>query len=175
MAIVFLIGCANKDSELTNTPTEKEDVVAILLGNEITKKDILTQYPLEDRYIEVYLKEEIMMLEAKKQEIVVLQGAVDYLLKMLYPGLHTEGDTQFFEEQAELLGMTPEEYYDMWSYKYVIRDSYLQHYIEKNFDEPTTEEEAKIWHQTIDQHFADLVEQYKQNGDLVMIKDKTSN
>lgn len=40
-------------------------------GEKVKVSDILTPYPLEDEYIDVYLKEEIVIYEAKNLGITV--------------------------------------------------------------------------------------------------------
>lgn len=87
-----------------------------------------------------------------------------------YPGLEqeSEAETEFFETQALELGMSAEEYYNVWAMTYLERNGYLQEYIQLNFDEPTSDAEADIWRENITNHFNDLVAEYKSTGQLVM-------
>jgi hypothetical protein len=116
----------------------------------------------------MYFKEEIIIVEAQKLGITINQQGIDYMKKLYYPGIDQEGDTEFFETQAAQLEMSVEEYYELWTTTYLTRDGYLQEYIEKNFEAPTTEEEARIWREDIDTHINDLVDEYKRSGQLVI-------
>lgn len=56
-------------------------------GEKVKVSDILTPYPLEDEYIDVYLKEEIVIYEAKNLGITVskekIRGGYTKLLSRL--------------------------------------------------------------------------------------------
>ncbi|QOY34982.2 hypothetical protein AWH56_020040 [Anaerobacillus isosaccharinicus] len=144
------------------------ELVATVAGTEISKKDVLLQYPFEEGYIEMYLKEEIIKLEAQKLGVLITQDSVDYLKAAYYPGLDQEEDKDFFETQALELGMEAEDYYNVWATTYIERNAYLQEYIQINFDEPTSDAEADIWRENITNHFNELVAEYKSTGQLVI-------
>lgn len=179
ICLLFLTACSG-------TSYENKDVIAVLKGEEIKGKDILALYPLNDNHIEIYIKEEIIVTEAKEMGIQVSKDDIDSNKNSLYPGLDTteilqhvpESNRQFYEEQAVALDITPEEYYEIWSDTYYSRDAYIQEYITEKFFDSTSAEGVDLMEQEdinklnkeIETHLEELIELYKKNGDLILLK-----
>lgn len=184
MKFKLLFICFILLSACTGTSYESEDVIAVLKGQEIKGKDILALYPLNDKQIEIYIKEEIIVIEAKNMGIQVSQDEIESIKNSLYPGLNKseilqnipESNRQFYEEQAAALDITPEEYYEIWSDKHYSRDAYIQKYINEKFFNPATAEGVDLMKQEnsnklnkeIEKHLEELIDLYKKNGDLII-------
>lgn len=148
----------------------KNKVIATLKGAEIKVSDILTQYPLEDEYIDIYLKEEIVIHEAKSLGITVSEEKIEEVTQNFYPDFENETDQvkDFYRQQAEKLKMSAEEYYEIWSRTHVERNEYIQEYIKLKFDEPSSYEKAENWGDEIEVHINNLFTVHKDNHDLIM-------
>ncbi|WP_332633050.1 hypothetical protein [Halalkalibacter flavus] len=176
MKFKFLIICLILLTACSGTNYDNEDVIAVLKGEEIKAKDILSQYSLEDKNIEIYIKEEIIILEAKSKGIAVSEQEIQENKKMLFPGADTgeilkiipDKDKEFYEKQAAVLGISPEEYFDIWNDAYHSRDAYIQKYIVQKFGEPTSVEDGELLSEDIDDHINKLLSSYKENGELIL-------
>ncbi|WP_100372329.1 hypothetical protein [Bacillus sp. FJAT-45037] len=163
---------------------ENEDVIAVLKGKEIKGKDVLALYPLNDEHIDIYLKEEIIVNEAKAMGIQVSGDEIESNKNSLYPGLETseilqhlpESERQFYEKQATALEITLEEYYEIWRDTHYSRDAYIQAYINERFYNPAVSEGLDLMvlenvnklNEEIDTHLEELIDLYKKNGDLIV-------
>lgn len=154
-----LIACSTQIYEI-------DEVIAIVNGEEIKAIDIMLQYPLEDKHIENYLKEEIIISEAKKAGLSIseesLKTAKDFFSNEEFHLL-----TDFQREQAKALNMSVEEYYEIWLTTHLERSEMMQAYVFTTFGVPT-EEETDTWERKVEDHFEHLVETYIANGDLVI-------
>ncbi|MBU8907464.1 hypothetical protein [Desertibacillus haloalkaliphilus] len=170
VSLMFIAACADQGYE-------KEDTAAILNGEEITYEDILWQYSLtaniEDTVIG-YLKQEIVILEAQDMGIVVSDEEVEENKRLLFPGSGVSEryqkleDKQFYEEQASLLGVSPEDYYEVWEEKAYRSQAYMNKYIEKNFGTPAEGDDGEAWGQQINDHIDQLFHDYIESGELII-------
>jgi hypothetical protein len=158
ISFVFLISCSERTYD-------KNEVIAIFEGTEIKVSDILTLYPVNDEYIEIFLKEEIVIHEAKKLGITVSEQEMEEQRVMNYPSVQIE---DFHKEQAEELGITAEEYLKIWSLSILERNVYVQKYIKFKFDEPSSDEEIENWGSEIEAHINNLFTTYKENKELII-------
>jgi len=161
VCFAFLTAC-------TGQIYKKADVIAILNGKEIKAIDIMMQYRLEDKFIENYLKEEIIICEAKKAGLSISEENIK-TLKELYSSEKTDLITDFQREQAAALNMSVEEYYEIWLDTQLERSEYMQSYIFTTFGEPPTSiNELDAFESEIDEHINYLFETYVNNGDLII-------
>ncbi|MCK0470662.1 hypothetical protein [Halalkalibacter sp. APA_J-10(15)] len=168
----------------SGTSYENEDVIAVLKGEEIKGRDILALYPLNDEHIEIYIKEEIIVIEAKEMGIHVSREEIERNKNSLYPGLDPseilqhvqENNRQFYEEQAVAFDIQPEEYYEIWRDTYYSRDPYIQEYMNEKFFSPASakgidfmkQESIDKLNKEIETHLDELIDLYKKNGDLII-------
>ncbi|OLO26632.1 hypothetical protein BTR23_22690 [Alkalihalophilus pseudofirmus] len=130
------VACSSDGAEEENiTAANDEDVVAIVKGKEITLKDIRSLYFVEEqdihKMVERFVQEEIMVLEAKSMGIDVTEELEG--MELLFP-LGNTGNEDFFEIQADYLGITVEEYYEEYFKERIERDAYVNHLIHKRLD-----------------------------------------
>ncbi len=161
ISLLFLVAC----SEQTNN---KDDVIAILKGIDIKVSDLLKQYPIEEEYIEIFLKEEIVIHEAKNIGITVSDQKIEELKQSYYPSNEFTIIEDFHIEQAEVLGITAEEYFEIWSLTYLERNEYIQEYIKTQFNKPSSVEEGEKWGEEIEGHINNLFTHYKEKKDLII-------
>ena len=166
--MLLLAACSTEVNEF-----ELDKVMAVLNDQEIKARDILTQYPLDDEYIEIFLKEEVIISEAKALGIRVSEEEVLAQSQTVFPGLEPVeiyqllDEKDFYISQAKLLGVTPEEYYGLWADSYYARELYIQKYIGKMFEEPTTIEEGALWGEQIEEHINERFSHYVASGQLI--------
>lgn len=139
LVLLFLVGCSNQYN--------KEDVVAIVGDKEITVADVQLIYDLQDKElneaVEDYVKEEVMVQEAKKMGI----NATDKIeeLKAInspFPQGQTEEQSEYAKEKAKKLGMTEEEYYEKYLEVSTERSAYIMEYVEKEVGKINDEDSA---------------------------------
>jgi hypothetical protein len=159
--IIFLVSCSEPGYD-------KNEVIASLKGEEIQISDVLTQYPVEDKYIEIYLKEEIVIREAKNRGIFIPEQEIEELKGLLYPGDEPSQIEDFHRKQADLLGITAEEYFEIWSKTYLERNEYIQAYIKSEFGEPSSENEVDKWGSSVQSHIDELFAEYQENKELII-------
>lgn len=159
LCLFALIACSAQTDE-------KDDVIAILNGEEIMANDIMLQYPLEDKHIENYLKEEIIISEAKKAGLSISEESLK-TAKEFYSNEEFHLLTDFQREQAKVLNMSVEEYYQIWLATHLERSEIMQSYVFTTFGVPI-EEETDTLERIIEQHIDHLLETYIANGDLVI-------
>ncbi|MCL7745521.1 hypothetical protein [Halalkalibacter alkaliphilus] len=166
---LLLVGC-------TGPKYEKEDIIAVLEGAEVTVEDVLWQYSLEkeeEKIINWYLKQEIVIQESQARGITVSEDEIDEIKQELFPGSKPPeryeylDDKSFYEQQAALLGVSPEEYYEIWEGITLTKQAYVEKYIDEKLGGPT-EEEVDLWAQKIDEHIDELFDTYKKEGKLVI-------
>ncbi len=161
--LILLVACSSF------TSNGKEDVIAVLDGEDIKGKDILTQYQIEDSYIEVYLKEEIVIHEAKKIGIEVSDEEVEERRLALYPSLDMIENREFYELQAATLDVSAEEYFELWAKEYLMRNEYIQQYVSETFADPSDGDVGGVaWGQEINQHIHHLYLMYQEEEQLVI-------
>lgn len=94
---------------------DKNKVIASLKRDEVKVSDVLTQYPVEDKYIEIYLKEEIVIREAKNRGISITEQKIKELKSLIYPSHQPSQIEDFHRKQGDLIGITADEYFEIWS------------------------------------------------------------
>jgi len=164
--IIFLLtACSELNSEETYV---LDDIVANFYGNDITVKDIISQFPLTDENIEIYLKQEIMIDEAKNAGVTVSEESIKQLKNMVYTNAELTEMENFNAKEAEALGITNDEYFEMWTLTHLKRNEFLQTYIELKFDEPTSIEEADEWGKEIESYVNNLYVRHIENDVLII-------
>lgn len=165
LSFLLLTACSDRNSEKTYV---LDDIVANFNGNDITVKEIISQFPLTDENIEIYLKQEIIIDEAKNAGFTVSEESIKQLKNMVYPNAELAGMENFNAKEAEALGMTNAEYFDVWTLTYLKRNEYSQTYIESKFGEPTSIEEADKWGKEIESYVNNLYDSYIENDVLII-------
>jgi hypothetical protein len=131
MIIIFFAGC-NQESY------ENDDVAAIVNDREITVGEIMSLHNLEygnlEQLVRNYVKEEIMVQEAKKMGFDVSAKVDEALKSHIFPAEPPEGKENpilnFYKEQADKLDMSPEEYAEFYIEKTTERNEFMKKYIE---------------------------------------------
>ncbi|MFA9558274.1 hypothetical protein ACERII_13280 [Evansella sp. AB-rgal1] len=168
--ILFFVACSEQDYE-------KEDIAAVLNGEEITYEEIMWQFSLEDdleKWVTAYLKQEIFIIEAKTQGITVTDEEKEERKEGMFPGTTASEryelmeTKELFDSQATLLGVTPKEYYEVWEDKSHRAQAYIDKYIDEIFGRPTEGDDVDKWGQEIDEHIEDLFNDYIETGKLEM-------
>ncbi|WP_018922891.1 hypothetical protein [Salsuginibacillus kocurii] len=159
-------------SEVTNDEgiekLEDVDVVATVKGQEITLKDIRSLYFVEDedvpKMVENFVEEEILVLEAKSLGIDVTEEVE--MMESLFP-LGESGNEEFFEAQADYLGITVEEYYDTYFKERIERDAYMNHLIDEVLDLQNYEvDDAELVDNEINDFINNLLEEYEEDIEI---------
>ncbi|ADU32253.1 hypothetical protein [Evansella cellulosilytica] len=157
---------------------EKDETVAILNGNEIKVEDLLLYTSLEENAEEIilsHLKLKVVAEEAKSMGMTVTEEELDEAKQGIYPGSTPQEryemlpSTEFYEQQAAILGLSTEEYYEIWEDKTQTISAYLGKYIYYKFgdiNDSETEEEVKEWEDKANKHLNELFELYKKEGML---------
>ncbi|ADC49314.1 hypothetical protein BpOF4_06270 [Alkalihalophilus pseudofirmus OF4] len=177
LGLLFVTGCSNAGYDL-------DEVVAVFEGEEIQAKDVLTLYPLDDEGIRNFVLGEVLVQESKNMGIFIPKEEIESDKTALYPDLEAqeiyetlpeEGKT-FYEEQAEVLDVTPEEYYEIWLDAHHTHSAYIQAYINKVIYNSELEdidymnpEDLEIMDQRVEEHMDELMELYKQSGKLTVM------
>lgn len=161
LCIIFLVSCSEQGYD-------KSKVIASLKGDEVKVSDVLTQYPVENKYIEIYLKEEIVIREAKNRGISITEKEIKELKGLLYPIDQPSQIEDFHRKQADLIGITDEEYFEIWSTTYIERNEYIQAYIKSEFGEPSSENEVDKWGSSVQSHIDELFAEYQENKELII-------
>ncbi|MCP8615858.1 hypothetical protein [Salirhabdus salicampi] len=168
LAILFAVACSSPSSSNTY---DDEDIVAVVLGKEITVRDIRFLYRVTDEELptfvkERFVKEEVVIQEAKRLGIDVskeVEEGVTFFDKLPPKGENSPSIRKFVDDQAESLGMSPEEYYDIYMVKSTERSTYVNKYIETVLVDEWPKDEEKIENVTerIEEHFERLLVKYE--------------
>lgn len=165
LSILLLVACSDQTSE---KKYELDNIVATLNDKDIATREIISQYSLTDENIENYLKQEIIIDEAKNAGITVSKTYIKELKEMWYPNAESVEMEKFNAKEADALGLTNDEYFDMWTLTYLERNEYFQTYIKSRFGEPTSFEEGEEWGKEIESYINNLYESYIENQMLII-------
>lgn len=163
LSIVLLAACSDPEKDY-----ELDDIVATFNGYDITVKDIISQFSLTDENIENYLKQEIIIDEAKNTGVTVSEESIKQLKNMVYPNAESVEMENFNAKEAKALGMTNDEYFDMWTLTYLKRNEYFQTYIKSKFGDPTSIEKGEEWGKEIESYINNLYDSYIENDVLII-------
>lgn len=163
--MLLMSACSDQNSEKNY---ELDDIVANFNGYNITVKEIISQWPLTDENIENYVKQEIIIDEAKNAGVTVSEESIKQLKMMIYPNAESVEMENFNAKEAKALGMTNDEYFDMWTLTYLKRNEYFQTYIKSKFSDPTSIEEGEEWGKEIESYINNLYDSYIEN-DVIII------
>ncbi|GAE33712.1 hypothetical protein [Halalkalibacter akibai] len=113
MRIIYVILACLLLGACQTSAVENDQVIAVLNEEEIRASDILTLYQVEKPYIEMYLKEEILIQEAHKLGITISEDEIEEAKQMLFPGATiseqleflSEESLEFYQTQANQLGL----------------------------------------------------------------------
>ncbi len=161
IGMFVLVACSEQTYEV-------EEMVATLDGEDIKVRDIILQYPLTDENVEIYLKQEIIIHEAKKMGESVSKQSIEELKMAVYPNAEIVEMLDFNTKEAKALGMTNEEYFDRWALLQLERTHYFQAYIESEFGEPSSDREVEKWGKEIEDSINTLYRTYIENGRLTI-------
>ncbi|WP_394192045.1 hypothetical protein [Paenisporosarcina quisquiliarum] len=165
LSFFLLVACSDQTFENTH---ELDYIVATLNGKDITTREIISQFSLTDENIEYYLKQEIVIDEAKNAGATVSKAYIKELKEILYPNAESVEMEKFNVKEADALGLTNDEYFDMWSLIYLERNEYFQTYIKSKFGEPASFEDGEEWGKEIESYINNLYESYIENQKLII-------
>ncbi|MFZ3580023.1 hypothetical protein [Virgibacillus sp. DJP39] len=126
---------------------DNEDVVAIVGDEELTVADVRLFQNLEEKElndaVKDYVKEEIMVQDAKKMGIDVSKK-VEELKKMntSFPQEQTKDQEEYAKKKANELDMSEEEYYEKYLDLSTERSAYVMAFLEKEIGELNKEDDA---------------------------------
>lgn len=166
LILFFLLGACSEQTY--ENEYDLNEVVATFNGKDITVKDIISQFTLTDENIEIYMKQEIIIDEALKAGITVSEESLKQLKNMVYPNAESVEMENFNAKEAEALGMTNDEYFDMWTLTYLKRNEYSQSYIKSKFGEPNSIEDGEEWGKEIESYVNDLYNSYIESDALII-------
>ncbi|AOM84484.1 hypothetical protein [Salisediminibacterium beveridgei] len=156
---------------------DKDEVIAELNGEEIKVEEVLWQFSLEEDPEDMmthFLKQEIMLLEAKDMGIVVSEEEIEESKQAIFPDTEAAeryeltDDKDFHEKQASKLDISPEEYFEAREERMYKVQAYTEKYIEAEFGYPSDSDEIDEWGEKIDSHFESLFDRYKEDGKLII-------
>ncbi|WP_413375874.1 hypothetical protein [Alkalihalobacillus sp. 1P02AB] len=168
--LFILVGCSTQTFD-------NEDTIALLNDNEIRAEDVLKVYPLEEDFIIRYLQDEIVIHEAKELGIKITDEEIEKLKNTIFPGydtlevhefLEVIGNEEFIKYQASRLGVSEEEYFDIWFNETHKRSAYIDEYIEQKFGEPPFDEFDE-WAEKVEEHLDKLFNDYQTNEKLIVL------
>ena len=171
IVLTVSVACSSDGvEEENNTAATDEDVVAVVKGKEITLKDIRSLYFVEDQdiliMVEKFIKEEIMVLEAKSTGIDVTEELES--MELLFP-LGNSGNEDFFEIQADYLGITVEEYYEEHFKERIERDAYVNHLIYERLDLSNYGiDESEVIDKEINDFISSLWDEYEEDIEILL-------
>lgn len=163
LLIIFLVACTSQEYN-------KGDTVAVLDGREIKVEDILWLYSLEENTEErivSYLKQTVLVQEAKNMGITLIEEEVEESKQAIFPGytaierFEENKNKEFYRKQASILGVSPEEYYEVWENTSYTAAGYMDQYINQVFGEPDSVEHAEWWNKMVNEHYDEVFERYK--------------
>lgn len=152
---------------------DNEEVVAIFKGEEITASDIRVVYPVTEQFIGFYVKEEVIINEAKGMGILISDEKVEELKQEAYTDSkrfyqqHPDIE-QSHKRQASYLHMSVEKYLENWFTTKIKRTQYIQEYIDQKYGETPSAEKEEEWGKVIENDIDQLVASYKEKGDLIL-------
>lgn len=162
LVLIFAVsGCSSQ-------PTYKdEQVAAVVRGKEITVRDIrlLNEFDNEElpQVIRNYVREEIMVQEAMKMGVQLSENTLKTISSNhSLPPEPPEGKENpildFYKNQAKKLGMTPEEYVDIYIKLSIERRAYVSGYLEEKLGSPIPKgEEGKEYHHKLNDLVSNLL------------------
>ncbi|MFV8830365.1 hypothetical protein [Alkalihalobacterium sp. APHAB7] len=165
------VACSNATTEKeTVVSVDDGDIVAIVKGEEITLKDIRSLYNVPDEKIAImvknFVKEEIMVLEAKKLGIDV-SGEMEGI-ELAFPFDDTENE-DFFENQAEYLNMTSREYYDVYFKERLERNAYVNNLVNEVLDlSQYGVDDTELLDEKINEYINGLLNEYKEEIEILL-------
>ena len=165
LSILLLVACSDQTSE---KKYELDNIVATLNDKDIATREIISQYSLTDENIENYLKQEIIIDEAKNAGITVSKTYIKELKEMWYPNAESVEMEKFNGKEADALGLTNDEYFDMLTLTYLERNEYFQTYTKSKFGEPASFDEGEEWGKEIESYINKLYESYIENQKLII-------
>lgn len=168
ISLLFILLLAACSDRVSKEKYDLDGIVATLNGKEITKREIIEQYPITEENIEVYLKEEVVIDDAKNSGINVSKAHIEELKEMWYPNAEVVKMEDFHVKEAKALGLTNDEYFDLWALTYLQRNEYIQTYIKTNFDEPSATDGIDDWGKEVESHIEELYKNYIENQKLII-------
>ncbi|MEC1717551.1 hypothetical protein [Schinkia azotoformans] len=155
--ILFLFACNN------SAYYEDQDVVAIVLENEITYKDVRSLNNVEGKYlrdiVEHYIIQELVIHEATELGIIVKDEDVSQVSTLFPIEEINKENQQFIENQANSLGMTIEEYYQFYIIEISKRQEYMNRLLEFKFGDSIDSEK-------VNSYFEELLIKYKDDIEI---------
>ncbi|MGY3718048.1 hypothetical protein ACWE42_21265 [Sutcliffiella cohnii] len=108
LCLFLVVACSPKYND--------DDVAAVIFGEEVTVKDVRALYGLDGERLpdgmRYYVLEELIAKEAEGYNYDISEY-MDYL-DHAYPPPDYGGNSEFFEKQADYLGISVEEYYEVY-------------------------------------------------------------
>jgi hypothetical protein len=158
----IIAGCTKK--------YDHDEVVAKVGDKEITYADVKLIYDLEEQElleaVESYVKEEIMVQEAKEMGIDVSKELEEQkALNTPFPLEQTEQQAAYGKKKAKELGMSEEEFYRKYFNISTERSAYITKFLEIKFGKLTKEEDAEVYvekvNEFVDSMLAEHADEYE--------------
>ncbi|GAE37183.1 hypothetical protein [Halalkalibacter akibai] len=171
LVLTVSVACSSDGAkEKSFTAVKDEDVVAVVKGKEITLKDIRSLYFVDNQdipiMVEKFVQEEIMVLEAKSTGNDVSEELDS--MELLFP-LDNSGNEDFFESQADYLGITVEEYYEEYFKERIERDAYVNHLINERLDISNYRvDELEVMDKEINDFISTLWDKYEEDIEILL-------
>jgi hypothetical protein len=161
----IIAGCTNQ--------YDNEDVVAIVGDQEITVGDVKLFYNLEEKDLteatKEYVKEEIMVQDAKRMKIDVTKKAAE--LKEInnpFPFEQTKEQKEYAQKTAKDLGMTEEEFYEKYLELSTERSAYIMALLEKQIGEIDNGDSVEEYVEKVNKYADSLLIKYSDDIDILI-------
>lgn len=172
LVFIFLLltamGCSNQNNN--------EDIAAIVGGKEITIGDIRLLYNMEDRTLEdavkQYVKEEIMVQEARKMGIDISDEIEKY--QSVNPIFMTETKDKeiklnnYYKKKARQLGMTEEDYKNAYFKTFTERGAYINKYLEKVLKKKDEDETSQEYAARVNEYVNGLLSSHSDEIEILI-------
>ncbi|WP_407270211.1 hypothetical protein [Radiobacillus sp. PE A8.2] len=176
--IVFLCIMFVSVSCSSSVAYDENDIAAIVRGKEITVRDIrlVAIFNNEElpQVVKHYVREEIMIQEAKQMGIELPKEvkeviSSDHSLPPEPPEGKENPILEFYKSQAKELGMTAEEYVDIYICKSTERSEYVSRYINQELGEGTSQgEKGKEYHNRLNEFYDQLLTKYDDEIEILI-------
>lgn len=167
LCLFLVVACAPKFND--------DDVAAVIFGEEVTVKDVRALYGLEgDRLpdgVRYYVLEGLIAKEAEGYNYDISEY-MDYL-DHAYPPPDYGGNLEFFEKQADYLGISVEKYYEVYWKERSRRGQIANLHITGMFDlHAETEEEIEQVNAKIEAYLDELLKKYEDDLEVYIMWEK---
>ncbi|WP_138420836.1 hypothetical protein [Aquibacillus sediminis] len=162
---VIIAGCSNQYNN--------EEVIAVVDDKEITVADVRLFYNPEEKglneAVKDYVKEEIMVQEAKKMGINISEEVEELkAINSPFPQEQTEKQSEYAKAKAEKLGVTEEEYYKKYLDVSTERSAYITKYLEKEVGQLNEEDTADEYTEKVNDYVDSLLVKHSDDIEILI-------